>query len=303
MTMPTNLHNAWPFLEELDPSENMFTCLPAIISLLSNLKCLNLNDCIRLKELPELPSLIQVLRADHCWSLQKIGDFSNKCKWLFKTSLYGFPKLLMDQESQSHRASFLMQSLVLMKCAAVNHRLSIIVPGCKIPYWYSNQRLGNTITLKLPQSCITKMTGLALSCCFIRPLPKLMTSLKIKFKLSAEESFISGAPAHSTKRADVVWIGYLSIDILENLCHGFESEDLTITFEGDVVECGACVVYQDDIKPMKGTGSWIPDYDGLRRIDHESTSSEDWHHGRWFKPTFYLANIKSGDQKTVEVWG
>ncbi|KAL9995126.1 putative leucine-rich repeat domain superfamily [Helianthus debilis subsp. tardiflorus] len=298
--IPTDLHNLWPFLEELDLSTNVFTCLPASISLLSHLKYLNLNDCIRLEELPELPSLIQVLRADRCNSLQKIGDFSDKYKFLFKISLY-CPKILLDQESQSHLANFFMKSLV-EKCAAVNHRLSITVRGSKIPSWFSNQRLGNKITLKLPQNCITKMTGLALCCRFLPPLDKLTTSLKINFKVSDEENLIGRTAAHIATGADVVWVGYLSVDVLGNLCHDFESEDLIITFEDSVVECGVCVVYQDDIKPMTGSGSWIQDYDELRMIDHESESSENWVHGRWSKPTFYIHNKKIGDHKTVEVW-
>ncbi|KAK1409581.1 hypothetical protein QVD17_36108 [Tagetes erecta] len=71
---PTNLHEVWPHLEELDLSGNNFTYLPESISLLSRLKYLNLSDCAHLKELPKLPSLIQVLKADHCLSLQKIED-------------------------------------------------------------------------------------------------------------------------------------------------------------------------------------------------------------------------------------
>lgn len=109
---PTNLHNVWPLLEELDLSGNIFTFVPESIYLLSCLKYINLSDCADLKELPELPSLIQVLKADRCRSLQKMEDFSVKYKWLFKISLYDCPEHLMDQESQSYLARFLTQSLV-----------------------------------------------------------------------------------------------------------------------------------------------------------------------------------------------
>ncbi|KAK1409580.1 hypothetical protein QVD17_36107 [Tagetes erecta] len=299
---PTNLHNVWPLLEELDLSGNMFTCLPESISLLSRLKYLNLSDCADLKELPELPSLIQVLKADRCRSLQKIKDFTVKYKWLFKFSLYDCPKLLMDQESQSHLASFLTQSLV-HSCAAVMHRLSITVPGSQIPNWFGYQRMGKTIKLKLPQNHITKVTGLALCCRFLPPLDTSTTVFKIKFKLSDEENFTGRLVACVAKRDVAVWTGYLSIDILGKVCNGFEYEDVMVSFEGDVVECGACVVYKDDIKQMIGTGSWIPDYDELRMTDNDSTSSDDWHHGRWSKPTFYFESSKTRDSNTIEVWG
>ncbi|KAK1409578.1 hypothetical protein QVD17_36105 [Tagetes erecta] len=90
---------------------------------------------------------------------------------------------------------------------------------------------------------------------------------------------------------------------MAKVCNDFEYEDVMVSFEGDVVECGASVVYKDDIKPMTQTGSWVPDYDEFRMIDHDSTSSDDWHHGRWSKPTFCFGGSKIGDSKTVEVWG
>ncbi|KAK1409579.1 hypothetical protein QVD17_36106 [Tagetes erecta] len=214
--IPTNMHNVWPFLEELDLSGSTFTCLPASIFRFSSLKYLNLSDCTSLIEIPELSSVIQVLRADHCLSLKKIEDFSVKYKWLFKISLYDCPGLLMDHESQSHIASFLKQSLV-QTCAAVMHRLSITVPGSRIPDWFTNQRLGNSITIKLPQSHITKMTGLVLCCHFLPPSNASVTFLKIKFKLSDGKDFTGRVAARAAKKGDVVWTGYLSIDILGNV--------------------------------------------------------------------------------------
>ncbi|XP_076900612.1 disease resistance protein Roq1-like [Bidens hawaiensis] len=258
---PINLHTAWPSLEELELYENMCTQLPATISQLSHLKYLSLRYCYRLKELPELPSRIQVLKAHGCTSLEKIKDLSNTCKWLFKISVIGSPKLLKDRESQSNIDNML-KSLV-QKCAAVNHRLSIKVPGSKIPNWFSNQRLGNKTELYLPHNQISKIIGLAMCC----RLPSTdIFSIAILFKPLGERNLI-GSPAHPTKSVDGVWVGFLSVDILGNLCHVLESENLIISFEGyNIVECGVCVIFKDDIKPMAGTGSWIPDFDTLGRM-------------------------------------
>ncbi|KAK1409582.1 hypothetical protein QVD17_36109 [Tagetes erecta] len=195
-----------------------------------------------------------------------------------------------------------MKSLV-QKCAAVMHRLSITVPGSQIPDWFGNHRLGNTIKLKLPQNHIIKVTGVALCCRFLPPLKTSSTVLKITFKGSNEENLISRAATEDTQRTKFVWTGYLPLNIIQDLCHSFESEDLLISFEDNVDVCGACVIYKDDIKPVIGTGSWIPDYDDLMMVDHESTSSDDWHHGRWFKPIFFVKSFKIGDPNTVEVWG
>lgn len=95
--------------------------------------------------------------------------------------------------------------------------------------------------------------------------------------------------SRAAKHADsVMWIGYMSIDILKNLCHGIESEDLVISLESKhcVTECGVCVIYKDDIKPMTDIGSWIPDYDELSWIDVSRAAVEEFHHGRWSLPTF-----------------
>lgn len=108
----SDLNNVWPSLEELCLRSSLMTRLPTSISQMSHLKYLNLTNCFNLKEVHELPSLIQVLRADRCGCLHKIGDLSNKYKWLFKISLRHCSKLLKGEESQIHLANMLMKSVV-----------------------------------------------------------------------------------------------------------------------------------------------------------------------------------------------
>ncbi|XP_076958727.1 TMV resistance protein N-like [Bidens hawaiensis] len=296
-SFPINQHTVCPSLEGFDLFGSTFSRLPATISQLSHLKLLDLSHCYNLKGVPELPPCIQVLRAGHCTSLKTIGDLSNKYKWLFKISVRGCFKLTEDRESQSHISNMLMKSLV-QECAAVNHRLSITVPGSKIPIWFSNKRLGNEIDLYLPHNQISKMIGLAICC---RVSSFYIDSLTIRFKPSSsyEENLLIGNPAHSAESVDCIWVGYLAFDILGNLCHGFEYENLIITFEHhNVVENGVCVVYKDDIKPTTGTASWISDYEELGRNDYHS---EELQHGRWSSPTFSFVNWKTSDQNSVTV--
>ncbi|GKA46280.1 TMV resistance protein N-like protein isoform X1 [Tanacetum coccineum] len=292
---PENLHNVWPSLEELDLSENLILWLPENISQFSQLRYLNVSNCNYLQNLDELPPLIQVLRAEYCTSLQSIGDLSNKHKWLFQISLHHCPKLLNDHKSRRHIANLSMISLV-QKCAAVNHRLSITVPGSKIPYWFNNQQLCNKITLtnSSPHNQILKTIGLAICCVFQQGTmnnSKKGSFLRVEFKASGEENLID-RDAQSNKRANTVWIGYMSNDILQNLCPGFESEDLLITFKPEffnnyiILGCGLCVIYEDDIKGKELTGSWIPDYNEFINIDFDSASSEELLHGRWSQPTY-----------------
>ncbi|XP_076881172.1 TMV resistance protein N-like [Bidens hawaiensis] len=252
---PSNLHTAWPSLEELVLDGNKFTRLPATISRLSHLKYLDLSYCVFLKDLPVLPSLTQVLKANGCTSLKNIEDLSNRYKWLFKISVSGCP-ILDDIESQSHIANMLMQPFV-QKCADVNHRLSIMVPGSTIPNWFNKR------------DWITRSNWKVIS-----------------------------SPADAATCADCIWTGYMSMDIVGKLCHGFESEHLFISFESfnSVIECGACVVYEKDIKKMRGIGSWISDYDELGRIEHHSATSEELQHGRWSRPSYSFKYRKSSDR-------
>ncbi|XP_076900611.1 TMV resistance protein N-like [Bidens hawaiensis] len=295
-SFPINLHTAWPSLEEFDLSRNMFTRLPTTICQHSHLKLLDLSNCENLKEVLELPPCIQFLSVCHCIFLKKIGDLSNKYKWLFKILIRGYFKL--DKESQSHIANMLMKSLV-QKCAAVNHRLSITVPGSKIPNWFSNKQLGNEIELYLPHNQISKMIGLALCC---RLSSFYTNAITIRFKPSYEEiqpiDYIDSA--HPAKYLDHMWVGYLAIDIIGNLCHGFEYENLIVSFEHQhyVVECGVCVVYKDDIEATTETESWISDYDELARNDYRG---EELQHGRWSSPTFSFVHWKTSDQNSVTV--
>lgn len=67
------------------------------------------------------------------------------------------------------------------------------------------------------------------------------------------------------------------------------------------MECGVCVVYKDDIKPMKGTKSLVSDYDELSRINHYDATSEELQHGRWSLPTFSLNYWKTNDNNLVTV--
>ncbi|XP_040371621.1 disease resistance protein RUN1-like isoform X2 [Rosa chinensis] len=74
-------------VEELDLSVNNFVSLPASISRLLKLKCLNLADCKRLKQLPCLPSFSGTcdVTADNCISLEKFPDPPELCR-LWKLS-------------------------------------------------------------------------------------------------------------------------------------------------------------------------------------------------------------------------
>ncbi|PWA67106.1 disease resistance protein (TIR-NBS-LRR class) family [Artemisia annua] len=292
---PRDLYNTWPSLEELDLTWNPINFVPTSISQLSHLKYLDLSHCENLKELRQLPSLIQILIANHCTSLENIEDFSHNYKWLFQITLSFCPKL------KNERKSLLKKSFV-QKCAAVKHRLSIIVPGSNIPSWLSKQCLGNTIDLNLPQNQFTNMIGLTICCIFGPPAHNdLYAKLYIKLKPSSKEKLTQLRPAHHPQGLHHVWIGYIPVDFLGHvLCHGSEYDDLILRFytRRSILECGICVVYKDDIKSMTaGIGSWIPDYDEGVWLNMQSDGIS---YGRYL-PAFYDQSEKTRHSNTIAV--
>ncbi|KAD5803686.1 hypothetical protein E3N88_15046 [Mikania micrantha] len=76
-------------LEELSLCGNDFSRLDFHISQLTRLKVLNLSNCVKLLELPELPSNSSILKADYCNSLTTVGDCHINCRQLCNVSLMG----------------------------------------------------------------------------------------------------------------------------------------------------------------------------------------------------------------------
>ncbi|KAD4585189.1 hypothetical protein E3N88_22790 [Mikania micrantha] len=74
-------------LQELNLSGNDFSRLDFSLSQLTRLKLLNVSDCINLLEFPELPSSLNILKADNCLSLTTFGHCYKNCKWLREVSL------------------------------------------------------------------------------------------------------------------------------------------------------------------------------------------------------------------------
>ncbi|KAF5807953.1 putative TIR domain, P-loop containing nucleoside triphosphate hydrolase [Helianthus annuus] len=74
-------------LQVLSLGFNDFSRLDFSLSQLTQLKLLNLSHCVKLLELPELPSSLTILNAENCKSITTFGDCYQNCRWLCQVSV------------------------------------------------------------------------------------------------------------------------------------------------------------------------------------------------------------------------
>ncbi|GJX03426.1 TMV resistance protein N-like protein [Tanacetum coccineum] len=238
---PPNLH-AFSSLEELNLSGNSeLTQLPTGISKLSNLKILELNECSRLQVLDNLPSRIQMLKASGCRSLESIGNFTEDYEWLYKIWLFGCHKLLQKQENKRYIDRMLELSFI-KKCAALNHRLTIGIPGNHVPIWFKEYWNGCNAVLKLPPRCHGKIMGFVICGVFHREWHLQYAFPRIIFKIVNKEKVIP--------MPEVNWSNASAV-----ADNGTQS-----------VRCGAHIVYKEDMESVQESKAWISDYGNLLQV-------------------------------------
>nr|XP_043632988.1 TMV resistance protein N-like [Erigeron canadensis] len=285
---PDNFH-ALSSLEELHLSGNSkLVHLPSSLCHLSCLKHIELNECSELQSLLGLPSRIQVLVAADCCSLEKVEDLSEKYVWLYKIWLVGCTKFVENDESKRYLDKLLQISLV-MKCAAIDHRLNISIPGCKIPSWFKEEH-GHQIALELPHKCHTKITGFVL-CGLFHGQQMGRCSPEIIFTIENDGKGISVPEVDCMNEyADTVngnvWISYMPFSLFKEMFHDFHLGDLsrirgklvislTLTGGEQAVRCGAHIIYKEDVESVQKNRDCISDYRNLEYI-HGHGNSRAW---------------------------
>ncbi|XP_023768828.1 TMV resistance protein N isoform X1 [Lactuca sativa] len=271
-------------LEELYLSGNhKLVKLPSSICHLSRLKRLELNECPGLKRLCGLPSSIQVLKANDCISLEKIGDLSKEGDWLYKIWLSHNKKLLEDEENQRYLDNMLQLSFI-KKCAAVNHRLSITIPGSMIPSWFEKQIDGCRIVLKLPQKWHTEILGFVVCGVFTYQWWRFRHP-RIIFRITKHGAAIPKPEVNATETAENtnLWISYIPLGVFQQIYHDIQPEDwshiqgnldMTVTLGYDVesVRCGAHVIYKKDVQQIT---TLISDYVDVVHVDDKDLGYDE----------------------------
>ncbi|KAI5312269.1 hypothetical protein L3X38_041442 [Prunus dulcis] len=155
-------------LEELRLSGNNFVSLPASVGCLSKLTVLWVKGCQSLEQLPDLSKLISLVDINiaNCTSLKMLPHLSSNCSLGHVIYDMRFKCdncfVLVDNEGCDSIILKMLQRYLQLQPQLQTRVLQISTPGRKIPEWFSNQSLGDSLTVELP----TTWMGIALCAVF-----------------------------------------------------------------------------------------------------------------------------------------
>ncbi|XP_004307886.1 PREDICTED: TMV resistance protein N-like [Fragaria vesca subsp. vesca] len=154
-------------LQSLQLRGNNFVSLPASIHLLSKLRHINVRDCKRLQQLPELPvnHHLHVL-ADNCTSLQVFPEPSDLCPAFLFTGIN-----CLSTVANQDASYFLYSALKRLLLEDPGLYFCFVIPGSEIPEWFkNNQSVGGSVIEKLPSDASnSKLIGFAVCALFLPP--------------------------------------------------------------------------------------------------------------------------------------
>nr|XP_043631482.1 disease resistance protein RPV1-like [Erigeron canadensis] len=144
-------------LETLNLSGNDFTRLPSFAKLYK-LETLGLVGCKKMEALPELPPNIQLVEAQDCISLRELPVNSS----LYKSSIQCFDLTNCTKVIENQSVESLVTMLLPQGRIDPYKIVSVLLPGSRIPDWFTNQSMGDCVRLDLPPEwCYEKFKGIA----------------------------------------------------------------------------------------------------------------------------------------------
>ncbi|XP_030957128.1 disease resistance-like protein DSC1 isoform X1 [Quercus lobata] len=279
----------------LELSGNDFVCLPESIIRLSKLKRMRLNNCTSLRSLPKLPLNIAEVEAEGCISLEMLADPLKQSDSL-EPSLYlhNCFKLADNQSCIDWFISGIKKSLKLsssLPLSFLEKKYNIVIPGSEIPEWFSHQRVGNEVKIKLP-SHLYKKVGIAICAAFSTHyvVPDLIYSLPCSLTVKGKTLLASSCSLIDKVLSDHLWLGYVTPQFLDENFNKLLSEgdangfsQIRIEFETydsiwEVKKCGLRVIYKKDIEDLDQTmvqcsNSSITPYGDLDVFHHNFNNS------------------------------
>ncbi|CAL9020282.1 unnamed protein product [Prunus brigantina] len=294
-------------LVELKLSGNNFVSLPASIGCLPKLELFWVNGCQSLEQLPDLSKLISLVDINiaNCTSLKMLPHLSSNCSLVdinkgrhFGSFDCGNCFVLVDNEG----CHSIILKIMLQKLQVIPrppYKFEIVTPGGKIPELFSNQSLGDSLTVELPlDSCATWM-GIAL-CAVFEVQADLSDFHYLEISCSAQELLPHGVFSKYFNKGDVVsdhlWVIYVPRKQFEKICVQIKVLFTTYYFKetwnnweakrkSSVKKCGFRLVHEQDVEQLnqimmnksiiKSTTTWptkSADAQGQQRHDDEEAS-------------------------------
>ncbi|CAL9020422.1 unnamed protein product [Prunus brigantina] len=222
-------------LEELYLCRNNFVSLPASIGCLPKLRVFWVNGCQRLQQLPHLRlglvanegfCIIRIY-TDDCTSLKMLPKFSIKtrsCVMLSCKNCFGLVENDGYDNSIILRMLWIALDLGFLQVLSLSFCHSLYLVGSRIPEWFNNQSVGDSLIVELPP-CTTSI-WIALCAVFEEGAPVddpnppqyLSTNFRIECRLG------EGPPVHSTsiKKGNLVsphlWVSCVYHSVVDKEC-------------------------------------------------------------------------------------
>ncbi|KAI7749175.1 hypothetical protein M8C21_028230 [Ambrosia artemisiifolia] len=275
-------------LQVLDLSYNIFSRLPSGILRNPGLKFLNLSYCTSLVELLHLPSSIAILKANRCYSLERLGDLSDyKCLW--KVSLLDCYKLIYSNR---------VLNSMLEENAAADRFMSVLVPNVE-----SLGAFTRFVPMQLPHNWYNDFTGFLLVVRDIPWIQKITFEIVIKQEMSTCPTLQNKAKYDKPKyeserkvpekkkeeersreyhREQIVMVGYVPFSSLSHIPWLNPAHTKNITFHTNEGVLSVSLVRSkrkvDDLseRPIDYSECWNEEYKDTKifEIVYDSKSSE-----------------------------
>ncbi|KAJ6290516.1 hypothetical protein OIU78_026288 [Salix suchowensis] len=200
-------------LLSLDLSGNDFVSLPRSINKLSRLEMLILEDCRMLESLPEVPSKVQTVNLNGCIRLKEIPD-PIKLSSSKRSEFLCLNCWELYKHNDQDNMGFTMLERYLQGLSNPRPGFGIIVPGNEIPGWFNHQQKGSSISVEVHSWSMGFVACVAFSASGEKP------SLFCHFKANGRENYPSpmGISCNSIQvLSDHLWLFYLSFDYLKEL--------------------------------------------------------------------------------------
>ncbi|KAG5227079.1 TMV resistance protein [Salix suchowensis] len=200
-------------LMSLDLSRNDFVSLPRSINKLSGLQMLVLEDCRMLESLPEVPSKVQTVNLNGCIRLKEIPD-PIKLNSSKKSEFSCLNCWELYKHNDQDNMGFTMLERYLQGLSNPRPGFGITVPGNEIAGCFNHQKKGSSISVEVHSLSMGFVACVAFSASGENP------SLFCHFKANGRENYPSsmGISCNSIQvLSGHLWLFYLSFDYLKEL--------------------------------------------------------------------------------------